>query len=355
MRKYILDLVLLVAVVALIAQFGGVVRETLLYLVFGWWWYAERVIPKVTVSRDGLSMGIVCLVLFAIGFHALLRGFYREIQQPGERPDTGARRWSSRWTTSIIAIVLLMFVIGLAASALVHQAGWLMRSPEPLMVSKPVVLGSSLWNLRLIGDAALGFETLPAVRADSQEPGYRARLAPTPKETLPAARVDSQGRLLHSWQTEILSGLWMPFYGQFDPARPWNDPVNSAYFRGIVPVYLNPEIGVIRSPEGYALSHYAGNVNVLGRAKPLALKEIEGSLAQTVLAGEVSVKFKPWGDPTNLRDPILGINTMPDAFGSTSPGGAHFLFLDGSVRFVRETADPAVLRAMSRTSPPAGH
>ena len=141
----------------------------------------------------------------------------------------------------------------------------------------------------------------------------------------------------------------MPFYGQFDPARPWNDPVNSAYFRGIVPVYLNPEIGVIRSPEGYALSHYAGNVNVLGRAKPLALKEIEGSLAQTVLAGEVSVKFKPWGDPTNLRDPILGINTMPEAFGSTSPGGAHFLFLDGSVRFVRETADPAVLRAMSAT------
>ena len=169
MRKYILDLVLLVAVVALIAQFGGVVRETLLYLVFGWWWYAERVIPKVTVSRDGLSTGIVCLVLFTIGFHALLRGFYREIQQPGDRPDTGARRWSSRWTTSIIAIVLLMFVIGLAASALVHQAGWLMASPEPLMVSKPVVPGSSLWNLRLIGEAALGIETLPAVRADSRD------------------------------------------------------------------------------------------------------------------------------------------------------------------------------------------
>jgi prepilin-type processing-associated H-X9-DG protein len=119
-------------------------------------------------------------------------------------------------------------------------------------------------------------------------------------------------------------------------------------------MYLNPEIAVVRSPEGYALSHYAGNVNVLGRVKPLALKEIEGSLAQTVLAGEVEAKFRPWGDPTNLRDPILGINTMPEAFGSTSPGGAYFLFLDGSVRFVRKTVALDVLRAMSSPGTRAG-
>ena len=138
-----------------------------------------------------------------------------------------------------------------------------------------------------------------------------------------------------------------------DPDRPWDDPVNSAYFRGIVPVYLNPEIGVIRSPEGYALSHYAGNVNVLGRVNALSIKEIEGSLANTVLAGEVSSRFQPWGDPTNLRDPILGVNMMPDAFGSTSPSVANFFFLDGSVRFVRNTTDPDVLRAMSSPRAPA--
>jgi hypothetical protein len=33
---------------------------------------------------------------------------------------------------------------------------------------------------------------------------------------------------------------------------PWNDPHNSAYFKSVVPIYLNPEFRVMRSPEGYA-------------------------------------------------------------------------------------------------------
>jgi prepilin-type processing-associated H-X9-DG protein len=123
--------------------------------------------------------------------------------------------------------------------------------------------------------------------------------------------------------------------------------VNSAYFRGIVPEYLNPAIETVRSPQGYALSHYAGNVNLFATAKPLALKEVEGGLAGTILAGEVSAEFKPWGDPTNLRDPILGINSVPGGFGSPSQMGANFVFLDGSVRSVRSTTDPNVLRKMS--------
>lgn len=158
---------------------------------------------------------------------------------------------------------------------------------------------------------------------------------------------DAQGRMLHSWQTAILSQFPIKHAGEIQPEIPWDDPRNSAYFRGIVPFYLNPEMGVVRDSRGYALSHYAGNVNVLGTGHTLRFEAIKGTLSNTILAGEVSDQFKAWGDPTNLRDPGLGINSVPHGFGSPSGRGANFLFLDGSVRFLRTPTDPAVLRRMS--------
>jgi prepilin-type processing-associated H-X9-DG protein len=325
MRKYAPILAVLLPLLAFIARFGQPAWEVLGRLTFGWISYAGRVIPKVIVSRDGLATAIVCLVLFTLGLHAFLRWFYREMQRSASRSAENIRRWSPRWTASLVAIILLMFVIGISAGAIMHQAGWLMTSPRLLQATRPSLrVQDSPHNLLMIGMATLGV-----------------------LETLPEVKLDSRGRMLHSWQTAILHYLGKSFYGSFDPDKPWDDPVNSAYFRGIVPEYLNPAIETVRSPQGYALSHYAGNVNLFATAKPLALKEVEGGLAGTILAGEVSAEFKPWGDPTNLRDPILGINSVPGGFGSPSQMGANFVFLDGSVRSVRSTTDPNVLRKMS--------
>ena len=38
------------------------------------------------------------------------------------------------------------------------------------------------------------------------------------------------------------------------------------------------------------------------------------------MAGEVAGDFKPWGDPTNWRDPALGINRSPEGFGGPLSG-----------------------------------
>jgi prepilin-type processing-associated H-X9-DG protein len=52
-----------------------------------------------------------------------------------------------------------------------------------------------------------------------------------------------------------------------------------------------------------------------------------------------------------LRDPGLGVNTVPGGFGGPSGSGANFLFLDGSVRFLQNTTSRDVLRRMSRLQP----
>jgi prepilin-type processing-associated H-X9-DG protein len=167
----------------------------------------------------------------------------------------------------------------------------------------------------------------------------------------PSGEPRPKAEMLHSWMTEILPGTGFVVGGRLRQDLPWNDPRNSAYFKGVVPIYLNPEVGVIRSPEGYALSHYAGNVHVLGRDR--AVRRVgPGEAANTILAGEVADGFKPWGDATNLRDPGLGVNTVPEGFGGPTGAGANFLFVDGSVRFLRDTTSHEVLRRLSVPRPP---
>ena len=85
--------------------------------------------------------------------------------------------------------------------------------------------------------------------------------------------------------------------------------------RGIVPDFLNPQIGEFRDARGYALSHYAGNVHVVGRRRPLAPAEVTNGAANTIALGEAADSFKAWGDPANLRDPARGINRDPGGFG----------------------------------------
>jgi prepilin-type processing-associated H-X9-DG protein len=333
MRRLIVGTVLILALgLAFVLFAGKPASEIAGRLLFGWWSYLARVVPRVSPSVDSVVTGIGCLILFTVGLHFFLRWFYTEMNKSYARSDRQATRWRPRWTVSIVGVVVLMFVAGMGAAGLAHQVGWLASSRRPHLVpriesAQMFYLGTSHDHLKTIGLAVLddiNFESTPS-----------------------PIKVDSQGHPLHSWQKAILPFLQMMPSGEIHDELPWNDPRNSAYFRGIVLPYLNPEIGTLRSPEGYALSHYAGNIHILGKeGGSLAGQGLNG-LSNTIVAGEVSVGFKPWGDPSNLRDPTLGINRAPQGFGSPTAAGANFLFLDGSVRFVKDTIDPKVLEGLS--------
>jgi hypothetical protein len=103
--------------------------------------------------------------------------------------------------------------------------------------------------------------------------------------------------------------------------------------------------------EGFAATHYAGNQHVLIQNSELTIRDVTDGTSNTIVAGEVAGGFRAWGDPANVRDPGLGINGNPQGFGSSSPGGCHFLLMDGSVRFVSENIAPGVLKGLAT---PAG-
>ena len=158
---------------------------------------------------------------------------------------------------------------------------------------------------------------------------------------------------LESWQTLILPYMEQePLYRRIDLTKPWNDVHNSPVFQTVISEFLNPGISARNTADGFAVSHYAANVDMLGGDHPRTIADVADGTAFTLMAGEVVSNFKPWGDPTNWRDTRLGLNRSPDGFGSPFPGGASFLFVDGSVRFIKNAVDPQVLKALAT---PAGH
>ncbi|MHC5540871.1 DUF1559 domain-containing protein [Singulisphaera rosea] len=308
----------------LLVRLGVPAYDVLWYLGLGWWPYLAEVRPRVKIAWDGVATGAVCLALFVLGMHRFLSWLSREIQVAAGRPH---RPWLPRWTISLVTLIVVMFVLGISVTGIVHQTGWLIASRKGFLERKTVfprdfVGESAGFNLRRIGDA---------LRESSSQ------------ISVLIVERDARGRMLHSWQKEILGGMY--FYpGEIHDDLPWDHPENSAYFKGIVPAYLSPEIGVIRSSEGYALSHFAGNSHLLDGKHPQARWDSKGQ--NTIVAGEVGEGFKPWGDPSNLRDPSLGINQVAGGFGGPSGLGANFLFQDGSVRFLRNTTAPEVLRRL---------
>jgi len=82
------------------------------------------------------------------------------------------------------------------------------------------------------------------------------------------------------------------------------------------------------------------------------LKDMPDGNTHTLFAGEVISNFKPWGDPSNRRDPLLGLNTSPQGFGGTMNLTTHFIMADGSVRGIYNKIDPKILKAIA--TPDAG-
>jgi hypothetical protein len=103
--------------------------EVVWTLAAGWVAYLKRVVPKVTVRWDLVASTAAYLVALVVGAHLLLGWLHRETRNADA---TAPAPWKWRWTLGATAVVLLMFVCGIAMVGIVHQTVWLARSPEPL-------------------------------------------------------------------------------------------------------------------------------------------------------------------------------------------------------------------------------
>ena len=166
----------------------------------------------------------------------------------------------------------------------------------------------------------------------------------------PGGVYDEEGAAYRSWQTCLLPYIDQgPLYDSIKADLPWTDPVNDANFRVTVTPFLHPsESSEPYTAAGYAVSHYAGNSHVFFPNSSIGMLDFVDGSFYTLLAGEVGAGYKAWGDPTNVRDPAVGIRVGPETFGrDDADPGANMLFGDGSVHFISGDIDPDVLAALA--------
>lgn len=164
----------------------------------------------------------------------------------------------------------------------------------------------------------------------------------------PRAITDDAGRPLLSWRVALLPFLdQQGLYEQFRLDEPWDSPHNRPLADLIPPVYLDPSIPdpgnttVFTSP--------AGPGTMLGEVgETRSFRDILDGLSNTLLVVEASRdRSVVWSKPDDVEfdgpDPIA-------AAGDVHPGGFHGLMGDASVRFITETVDRDMFRALLTAS-----
>ena len=319
--------------VALVASFVLIAAATTLegafVVVFGWAPFLARVILQVEPDGPSVVVGLLALVVFGCGVHWLGWSWRGSARPPSER-------WRVRWTAAVVLGVILLFTAGIAIVGISHQVAWLATSEQPI-VGQGIVRDG---NPKMI---AIGLSTHHD--AEGRFP--------------PGGTFSTNGEMLHSWETAILPHMGYSLSG-IDMNRPWNGSENERYFKCVLPDFINPAFRTppLEDGSGFGLSHYAANSKVLPieirtSDKPTKRPGIARGTSNTILAGEVNAGFRPWGHPVNARDPAVGLTGGTNAFGGpVKNNGTTFVMADGSVRFIRNSVDPAVLAALS--SPSAG-
>ena len=276
-------------------------------LLTGWLHFAMRVVPKVRVRLDGIAIFAVGMLLACALTHFFLRWLVRESQL---KRNVRLTPWRASSSVSLVAIILLVFAIGISMAGIVHQVGWIISSPKGLYTSE--------------------IQTEEDASRSPYQPGVVA--------------VGNQV----SWIFEILPYL-PAMKPEIDRSKPWNEESNKAKLNGLVIQVFCPSQGhPHKAVDGLGLTHVVQNRELK------SIRNIENA-SQTIMAGEIQLGFSPWEMPNNGRLPKHGIrNNWSDVpneslgFGSSHISGANMLMADDSVSFLSVETDPKVLEQLGQ-------
>jgi len=327
----LLELLVVIAIILiLLALLGGNLQpffHSIWLLLAGWVYFLNRNLPRIEPKLEAIVTAVVGLLLLFLIAHLLLRRFVKRPTLEG----FAQRPWPLRATGALVLAVVLLFVAGVAAIGLTQQTQWMFNSDMPMT-------------------QRTGMHTSEASRNNLRHTGVAIHVFVEQKKHLPLAGTSSpDGRMLHSWQTQLLPYLEQSqLYKTLYLDKAWNDPANQPTFRNDVYLFRHPSVYPSKDEQGYAISTYAGNVHSFSFDRPLKFEDFTRGTSNTMLVGEAAGNYKPWGNPLNLRDSKLGLHRSPDGFGGPRKGSTHFLMADGSVRRYTDDADPEFLDKIAK-------
>jgi hypothetical protein len=167
---------------------------------------------------------------------------------------------------------------------------------------------------------------------------------------LPAAAITNKdGERLLSWRVAILPQLgYQALYEQFHLDEPWDSPHNITLVSQMPRLYVCPSLGA-RLPYATGYQVVVGPKPELGSigtafewARGVEIREFTDGTSNTLAVVDTNRSI-PWSQPDDLE---FDRDRPTPAFGSGHEGGFHAVFADGSTRFLKNSIDPRILRAI---------
>ncbi len=150
------------------------------------------------------------------------------------------------------------------------------------------------------------------------------------------------GKVPYSWRVAILPYLAEEeVYNSYNFDEPWDGPNNSKLLDKMPATFGYPAI-VGRSKTHTAYFVFTGAQTLLGKGDKPSFTDVTDGLSNTILAVEAKREV-PWTKPEDIPfDPQLPLPQI----GGFTPDGANVLFGDGSVRTLKSTINPTVMKAL---------
>jgi prepilin-type processing-associated H-X9-DG protein len=156
-----------------------------------------------------------------------------------------------------------------------------------------------------------------------------------------------------SWRVHLLPYIeYHHLYQQYDFEEPWDDPANAGIAGTAIMQYRCPSDGGSPVTE----TNYVGIVGpetALPADRGVGLQDFRDGANMTILVTEKHQSGIAWPEPRDLDAATMPMSVNdPSRAGPSSPhrGGVNAAFADGSVRFLDNSIDPEVLRAMTTRS-----
>jgi hypothetical protein len=151
------------------------------------------------------------------------------------------------------------------------------------------------------------------------------------------------GQVPYSWRVAILPYIEQAeLYNAYNFDEPWDGPSNSKLLERMPAIYAFPQAG---GPSKTHTSYFvfSGSETLLGKGDTPAINDITDGTSNTILAVEARREV-PWTKPEDIPFNLQG--APPRVGGFTDDGGFNALFGDGSVRYIKNTVAPDVLKAL---------
>lgn len=159
----------------------------------------------------------------------------------------------------------------------------------------------------------------------------------------PAAKVDAEGKPLLSWRVHLLPFVEAEnLYDEFRLDEPWDSEHNKKLIERMPMAYRNPNLPMADFKTNYLA--VTGEGTAFGGKEGTKFRDVIDGTSNTIIAVEANAdRAVIWSKPDDLKfdpqQPLAGL-------GELRPGGFQALLMDGSTRFIANTIDHDILRAL---------